>query len=131
MKAFYILGAVLSLLYLWQGHWLSLTSFQKGLLVFFWFQVLFAQALVLYPFYPSNARGPGITLQFQKALVPIAYLWPSFMLLIWNKAYTFLLLLFDLFLLPISTVACILIYFYSIDPQRKNTNELTGFHTPS
>lgn len=127
MKGFYLLGAVLSLVFLWQGHWSPLSSLQKSLLALFWLQVIFAQALVLYPFYPSNARGPGIRLQFQKALVPIAYIWPSFMILIWIKSYTGFLILFNVLLLPITTVACILIYFYCIDPERKNTNELTGY----
>lgn len=127
MKGFYLLGALLSLFFLWQGHWQDLTSLQKIFLALFWLQVIFAQALVLYPFYPSKARGPGIRLQFQKALVPIAYIWPSFMILIWIKVYTGLLILFNVLLLPITAVACILIYFYSIDPERKNTNELTGY----
>ncbi len=130
MKSFYWLGALLSILYLWQGHWQDLNKAQKILLSFFWLQVLYAQALVLYPFYPKNAPGPGITLQFQKALVPIAYLWPSFMILLFWIPHTALLLIFNLLLVPVSSVACILLYFYALDPDRKNTNVLTGTHTP-
>lgn len=128
MKGFYWLGALLSILYLWQGHWQTLGPLQKGLLLLFWFQVLYAQALVLYPFYPKNAPGPGIQLQFQKALVPIAYLWPSFMILIWFKNYSFFFIIFNLLMLPISAVACILVYFYCLDPERRQTNLLTGQH---
>ncbi len=130
MKSFYWLGALLSLLFLWQGHWTLLNGVQKILLGLFWLQVLFAQALVLYPFYPKDAPGPGITLQFKKALVPIAYIWPSAMTLIYFKPFSVFLILFNLLLLPISSVACILIYFYIIDPERQNTNILTGQHTP-
>lgn len=130
MKGFYGLGALLSLYFLYQGHWQGLNGLQQCLLGIFWFQVLFAQGLVWFPFYPASAPGPGIKLQFQKALVPIAYLWPSFMLLMLWWPHTALLLLFDFLLLPISAVACILIYFYCIDPQRLETNVLTGRHTP-
>ncbi len=130
MKSFYWLGALLSLLFLWQGHWSLLNTSQKVLLGLFWLQVLFAQALLFYPFYPKNAPGPGITLQFQKALVPIAYLWPSAMILLWLQPLAILMILFNVLILPISSVACILIYFYSIDPERQNTNVLTGQHTP-
>lgn len=129
MKGVYWLGALLSLLFLWQGHWALLSTTQQILLTLSWLQVLFAQVLVIYPFYPKNAKGPGITLQFQKALVPIAYLWPTFMILIWFKPWICFLILFNILLLPITSVACILLYFYCIDPERQNTNVLTGQHT--
>lgn len=129
MKSFYWLGALLSILYLWQGHWQALDQVKKALLCLFWLQVLYAQALVLYPFYPKNAPGPGIQLQFQKALVPIAYIWPSFMILLWLFPHQIILILFNVLLLPITSVACILLYFYCIDPKRRQTNELTGKHS--
>lgn len=129
MKSFYWLGALLSILYLWQGHWQDSNNTQKILLILFWLQVLYAQALVLYPFYPKNAPGPGISLQFQKALVPIAYLWPAGMILFWFFSSTAFLILFNLLLLPITTVAFILLYFYWKDPERHQVNELTGQQT--
>lgn len=130
MKSFYWSGALLTFFFIYQGHWNPLTLLQQILLGLFLAQVLFAQALVLYPLYPKDAAGPGIQLQFQKALVPIAYIWPSFMILLWLKPFTWILLGFNLLLVPISAVACILLYFHSIDPDPSHPNELSGNHVP-
>jgi len=130
MKAFYGSGALLTFLYFYQGRWSLLPILQKSLLVFFLAQVIYAQFLVLYPFYPSEARGPGIQLQFQKALVPIAYIWPLTMILLWIKPFTAFFFLMNLLLIPMSGVASILLYFHYRDPDPSSPNELSGSHTP-
>ncbi len=127
MRALFGIAAFLTFLYFYKGRFYFLTPIQEGLFYFSLFQVFFNTAILFYPWYPKNSRGLGITLQFQKAFVPVAYLWAVFMIGIWIKPVTFLLILYNLLLLPMGIVACILIYLYIRDPGRQTVNLLSGF----
>lgn len=113
----------------YQGTFQRLSPLQKGFALAFLIQVAFAYGVKIYPWYPKNAAGPGIGLQFQKALVPIAYLWPLFLLNLTYFPSTFLLGFFAFILLPITAVAFILIYFHWKDPDPSRPNLLSGKHS--
>ena len=117
---------VLTLLYFWGDDWLFLSGWQRGLLIACLVQILFAKAVELYPWYPRGSSGPGIGLQFQKAIVPVSYLWLSLLLWMEWKPLTFVLVLYNLLLFPMGAVACILIYFHRKDPDRSDPNFLSG-----
>jgi hypothetical protein len=126
VKIAYWSGASLTLLFFLQHHFQSLTLAQKIFFILFLAQTLYAQAVELYPWYPKGAAGPGIRLQFQKALVPVSYIWLTILLSLWIKPLTLLLIIFNALLLPVSTVACILIYFHCKDPDPSCPNVLSG-----
>ncbi|MFO1518750.1 MAG: hypothetical protein U1F57_03655 [bacterium] len=125
VKAAFWGGAFLTFLFFYQGRFSPLPILPKIFFLLFLLQILFAKAVDLYPWYPKGALGPGIALQFQKAIVPgLLYLdllggrpW---------KASTFLLILLNLFLLPMGAVACILIHFHRKDPDPSQPNILSG-----
>jgi hypothetical protein len=115
-----------SVLFFWGDGWARLSPGQKFLWALCLFQILFAKAVDLYPWYPKDARGPGIGLQFQKAMIPVSYLWFSLILWLWFKPLTGLLILYNLLFLPMGAVACILIHFHRKDPDRQDPNGLSG-----
>ncbi len=106
---------------------LSFHSFTYQVFLFsFLLQVAFARGVELYPWYPKNAPGIGIRLQFQKALVLVSYFWLlQTISLIFFPSFTILLIL-DFLLLPITISACILIFFHFKDPDPSRPNILTG-----
>jgi hypothetical protein len=116
----------LTLLYFWRSGWALLSAWQRFLFVACLFQILFSKVLVLYPWYPKTSAGPGIGLQFQKAIVPVSYLWLSLILWMWIKPMSAVLIAYNLLLLPMGAVACILIYFHRLDPDRNDPNPLSG-----
>jgi len=119
-------AAVLTAVFIVKGGWASMTLSQKVLLGLVLAQVAFAKGVCLYPWYPKDAAGPGIRLQFDKALVPVAYLWLASSVFLWLKPLTLLLALFNLLLLPIGVVACVLIRFHGKDPDPSQPNLLSG-----
>lgn len=126
VKAAFWGGAFLTFLFFYQGRFSPLPILPKIFFLLFLLQILFAKAVDLYPWYPKGALGPGIALQFQKAIVPVSYLWTFGMALFFWKASTFLLILLNLFLLPMGAVACILIHFHRKDPDPSQPNILSG-----
>lgn len=126
VKLAYAGGLILTFIFLLQKKLELFSGFQQILFFFFLFQLLFAQILVIYPWYPKEAKGPGIKLQFQKAMVPISYFWLVLMPLLFLKVISFPLIFFNLLMLPISVVACILIYLHRLDPDPSSPNELSG-----
>ncbi len=126
VKIAYIGGLILTFIFLYQKRVETFSSFQTAAFFLFLLQLLFAQTLVIYPWYPKEAKGPGIRLQFQKAMVPASYCWLVMLILFFLKIYTVPLLLFNFLMLPISVVACILIYFHRLDPDPSSPNELSG-----
>jgi len=123
-------GLLLTVLYLWGNGWALLRGWQRLLFIACLSQILFAKLVDLYPWYPKTSAGPGIGLQFQKAIVPVSYLWLSLALWMWVKPITAILIAYNLLLLPIGAVACILIYFHRLDPDRNDPNPLSGSPPP-
>ncbi len=128
MKSLFFASFVGTILLFYQGAFQRLSNLQTILASVFLLQVGFAYFVKIYPWYPKNAAGPGITLQFQKALVPIAYLWPLFLLTTLYYPSAILLGFWSFFLLPITAVAFILIYFHWKDPDPSQPNLLSGKH---
>src|SRR4030095_3590224 len=128
--AFWIAG-FLTAAFIYTGDFSSLTLAQKILFALLLIQVAFAKAVEIYPWYPKEALGPGIRLQFQKAIVPVAYLWLSALLFLWLKPLTLLLALFNLLLFPMGVVASILIHFHRMDPDPSEPNILSSAKPPS
>jgi hypothetical protein len=126
VKACFWGAALLTFLFLRRGGWEALHLSEKILFGFLIFQIFFAKAVEIYPWYPKEALGPGIRLQFQKAIVPVSYLWLAFILLEWIKPLKVWLVSFNLLLLPMGIVACILIYFHRMDPDSSRPNVLSG-----
>jgi hypothetical protein len=122
----------LTLVFFLDLGWVVLDGVQRILWLACLVQISFAKAVELYPWYPKENPGPGIRLQFQKAMVPVSYLWLSLTILLWWKPLTAFLLLYNALLFPMGAVACILIYFHRKDPERKSPNSLSGLdpHPP-
>jgi len=121
-------AALLTVIFFLRGGWEGLSASQRLLFLTALAQILFAKAVDLYPWYPKEARGPGIQLQFHKAIVPVSYLWLSLILLIWAYPHPLFLLAYNILFLPMGMVACILIYFHFRDPDRAQPNPLGSLH---
>jgi hypothetical protein len=126
VKACFWGAALLTAGFLYRGGWMGLTLIQKILFGLMTIQVIFAKAVEIFPWYPKDAPGPGISLQFQKAIVPVAYLWVFAAIFMWLRPMTFVLFLFNLLLLPMGIVACILIHFHRKDSDPSRPNFLSG-----
>jgi len=126
MKSLLLASFLGTIFVIYQGAFQRLSPLQAGFALAFLIQVAFAYGVKIYPWYPKKAAGPGIGLQFQKALVPIAYSWPLFLLTLTYVPSTFLLGFFTFILLPITAVAFILIYFHWKDPDPSQPNILSG-----
>lgn len=126
VKIAYWSAFTLTVLYFFKGRLEFLSLIEKIFLFLFLFQILFAQIVEIYPWYPKGAKGPGIRLQFQKAIVPASYIWLVLIIFIWMNVLIIPLIFFNILMLPISIVACILIYFHCIDPDPSSPNELSG-----
>ncbi len=113
-------------LYFFTSNFFALTTLQKTGFLFFMFQVFFAKLIQLYPWYPKNAKGPGIRLQFDKAWVPVSCLWLFQISLLWMTTVTWVIWLLAILLVPITGTACILIFFHWRDPDPSDPNVLSG-----
>ncbi len=126
VKLLFFVSAVLSLYFFMSVDWQSWTTLQKLALFFFFFQTFFSLGVEKYPWYPKNAPGPGIKLQFHKALVPIAYIWPLFLLIVLNSQPTLLLYFFNIILFPITLTNSLLIALHFKDEDPSPPNYLSG-----
>ena len=125
VKTLLLISGVFTLYLLFKMNWKNTSFLYQGAFFLFLFQILLALGVEKYPWYPSQSPGPGISLQFQKALVPIAYIWPFFILNIYLSSFFFLLFL-NILLFPITFFSGALIYFHLKDEDPSPPNLLSG-----
>ncbi|MBF0493091.1 MAG: hypothetical protein HQM15_09965 [Deltaproteobacteria bacterium] len=126
VKLLFFCSAGLSLYFFIKTDWRAWSLIRKSGLFLFFFQVFFAFGVEKYPWYPQDSLGPGIGLQFQKALVPIAYIWPLFLIGLYEFSSPPLFYIFNLLLLPITLTSSVLIFFHFTDDDSSPPNLLSG-----
>lgn len=91
-----------------------------GLYTFFAVFLLFRSFFRFYPWYDKEHRGHGIEEQFEKAMVPTAYITVATNLVfwLWDRSWPFLLFS-SILLMIVVFVDFIMLYFHLKDPEKQ------------